>query len=173
VAFFIWRLGLTSGPNFVVRRATPADADGILFIWQETADMLARGDSRYKLAPDAAALWRENLLSWVTQGDTAVFVSESLIKPGHVLGYIVGRLIDGEPTLQSARRGYVSDLAVDSHGKVSGIGRGLFDALKAWFRECGITQVEARVPSRHPVAQAFWRALGASELYEQMWLKLE
>src|ERR1041385_3597519 len=106
---------LTSGTNFVVRRATSADIDAILFIWQETADMLARGDSRYKLAPDAAAIWRENLLQWLTQNDMAVFVSESLIKPGHLLGYIVGRLVDDEPTIQTQRRGYVSDLAVDSH----------------------------------------------------------
>jgi len=157
----------------MVRRATAVDADGILFVWQETADMLARGDSRYRLAPNAAAIWRENLLQELTQGDRAIFVAESLVKEGHILGYIVGRLIEGEPTLQTERRGLVSDLAVDSHGKAGGIGRGLFDALKSWFRECGVSQVEARVPSRHPIAQAFWRALGASELYEHMWLKLE
>src|SRR5260221_1797776 len=164
---------LTPEPTFMVRRATAADADGILFIWQETADMLARGDSRYRLAPNAAAIWRENLLQWLMQSDKAVFIAESLVKPGHILGYIVGRLVDGEPTLQPEHRGYVSDLAVDSHGKVSGIGRGMFDALKVWFRECGVSQIEARVPSRHPIAQAFWRALGASELFEHMWLKLE
>jgi hypothetical protein len=49
----------------------------------------------------------------------------------------------------------------------------MFDALCDWFKERGITAIEARVPSRHPIAQAFWRALGASELYEQMWLKLD
>lgn len=164
---------MTPEPTFVIRRATAADSDGILFVWQETADMLAKGDSRYKLANDAATIWRGNLQNWLAQADVAIFVAESLIKPGHVLGYIVGRTIDGDPTMHIDRRGYVSDLAVDSHGKVGGIGRGMFDALKGWFREQGVSQVEARVPSRHPIAQAFWRALGASALYEQMWLKLE
>jgi len=166
---------LTSGTKtaYFVRRATPADTDGILFVWRETADMLARGDSRYRLAQDAAEHWQADLQTWLARDDVAVFVAESTLKPGHVLGYIVGSLTPNVPTLKPGNYGYVSDLAVDPHGKAGGIGRNLFDALKEWFRERQVTHIEARVPARHPVAQAFWRALGASELFEQMWLKLE
>ena len=162
-----------SGRAYFVRRATLADTDAILFVWRETAEMLARGDSRYRLAPNAAECWQADLQNWLKRDDLAVFVAESTLKPGHVLGYIVGSVVSNIPTLKPGNYGYVSDLAVDSHGKAGGIGRSLFDALKGWFRERGVTHVEARVPVRHAIAQAFWRALGASELFEQMWLKLE
>ena len=105
--------------------------------------------------------------------DIAVYVAESKITQGRVLGYIIGSMVSNIPGLPMEHHGYVTELAVDSHGKAGGIGRNLFDALKAWFRERHVTHIEARVPARHPVAQAFWRALGASELFEQMWLKLE
>jgi GNAT superfamily N-acetyltransferase len=96
-----------------------------------------------------------------------------MIKEGHLLGYIVGSVVENLPTLLPEKHGYVGDLAVDAHGKVGGIGRNLFEALKGWFRDRGVTHVEARVPYRHAVAQAFWRALGATEWYEHLWLKLE
>jgi GNAT superfamily N-acetyltransferase len=161
------------GTGFIVRRAVPADGDTMLKIWQETVEMLAKADSRQKLAPDAAERWQSDLITWLDRADIAVFVAESLIQEGRILGYIIGSLAANPPTLLPARYGFVSDLAVDSHGKLGGLGRALFDALKAWFVEQGVSTVEARVPYRHPVAQAFWRAIGASELYEQMWLKLE
>jgi GNAT superfamily N-acetyltransferase len=162
-----------SGARFVVRRAALADAEKMLALWQEAAEMLTQADSRYRLAPDAAARWRTSLQSWLQRDDTALFVAESTAQTGRVLGYIIGSVVDNLPTLVPERCGYVSDLAVDAHGKVGGIGRGLFEALKVWFREQGIAHVEARVPHRHPVAQAFWRAIGATELYEQMWIKIE
>ncbi len=163
----------TSGPAFVVRRAKPADADAMLFVWQETAGMLAKGDSRFHLTPDAPAQWQSELRGWLVQDDVAVFVAESLTKPDHILGYIVGMVQVNAPTFAPEPYGFVSDLAVDSHAKAGRIGRELFDALKLWFHERGVAHIEARVPTRHAIAQAFWRALGATELYEQMWLKLE
>jgi ribosomal protein S18 acetylase RimI-like enzyme len=163
---------IDSAARFVVRRATPADAEKMLALWQEAAEALAKADSRYHLAPDAAARWRISLQDWLNRDDAALFVAESTTQAGHVLGYIIGSIVANLPALVPERYGYVSDLAVDAHGKVGGIGRGLFEALKVWFHERGISHVEARVPHRHPVAQAFWRAIGATELYEQMWIKI-
>ncbi len=145
----------------------------MLTLWQESTQMLSKVDARLQLVPDAAFRWQDSVRDWLSRGDMAVFVAESTVREGQLIGYIVGSVVDNLPTLIPERYGYVNDLAVDAHGKASGIGRGLFDALKGWLREQGITQVEARVPYRHPIAQAFWRALGATELYEQMWLKLE
>lgn len=159
--------------TFVVRVATPADAEKMLAVWQETADMLAKVDSRYRLAADAAVRWQEMLSQLLNRPDTAIFVAESTVREGHILGYIVGSVVPNLPTLAVERIGLVSDLAVDSHGKVGGIGRSLFGALSGWLREQGIQHVMAFVPHRHAVAQAFWRALGATPLTDQMWLKLD
>jgi ribosomal protein S18 acetylase RimI-like enzyme len=161
-----------SAARFAVRRATLADAEKMLALWQEAAETLARADSRFHLAPDAAARWQNSLQDWLKRDDAALFVAESTTQAGRVLGYIIGSIVANLPALVPERYGYVSDLAVDAHGKVGGIGRGLFEALKVWFREQGVSHVEARVPHCHPVAQAFWRAIGATELYEQMWIKI-
>ena len=163
----------TNTAKFFVRRATPADADTMQFIWQETSDTLAKNDSRFRAAENAAAGWGKSLLEWMKRDDIAIFVAESKITEGRVLGYIIGSVVTNVPGLPVEHHGYVTELAVDSHSKAGGIGRALFDDLRKWFAEHGVTHVEARVPVRHAIAQAFWRALGASELYEQMWLKLE
>jgi ribosomal protein S18 acetylase RimI-like enzyme len=165
---------MTTKPvTYLVRAATPADTEKILALWQEAADMLANADKRYRFAPDAVTRRQSLLREWLERPDVAVFVAESMIKEGHLLGYIVGSVVENLPTLLPEKHGYVSDLAVDAHGKAGGIGRNLFEALKGWFRDRGVTHVEARVPHRHAVAQAFWRALGATEWYEHLWLKLE
>ncbi len=167
-----------SGKRFVVRQATVADVEKMLALWQDAVQQLAKADSRFRLGPDAAAQWQASLQDWLCRSDVALFVAESTSKEGHLFGYIVGSVMNELPTFVPERCGYVGDLTVDSHGKdaqgmVGGIGRGLFNALKDWFRDQGVTAVEARVPHRQPVAQAFWRAIGATELYEHMWLKLE
>jgi hypothetical protein len=56
---------------------------------------------------------------------------------------------------------------------MGGLGTGMLDALKVWFKSHSVTHIEARVPNRHAIAQAFWRAQGASEFYDQMWLRLD
>jgi hypothetical protein len=167
-----------SEKRFAVRRATAADAEKMLALWQDAVQMLAKADSRFRLPEGATAHWQAALQEWLCRSDVAIFVAESTTKEDHLFGYIVGSIMNGLPTLVPERCGYVGDLTVDSHGKdaqgmVGGIGRGLFNALKDWFRDQGVTQVEARVPHRQPVGQAFWRAIGATELYEHMWLKLE
>ncbi len=165
--------GTSAVRTFTVRRAMPADVQDMARVWQESVTMLGQADARYRLKPDALDIWCKMLLESLAQEYVAIFVAESSTMPGHILGYIVGAVIGNLPTLLPERFGFVSELAVDSHGKAGGIGRQLFDGLKGWFAERGITHVQALVPARQPVAQAFWRALGASELYDQMWLKLE
>jgi GNAT superfamily N-acetyltransferase len=153
-----------------IRRAQAADSDVLRAIWQESVTAFVKADPRYQLAPDAAAQWETSLRRWLAQDTVMIFVAE---REGKVLGYIIGALADNQPGLLPARYGYVSDLAVDFHAKTGGVGRALLEKLKAWFLVQGVSHIEARVPYRHPVAQAFWRAIGASKVYEQMWLKLE
>ena len=165
--------GTSAVKAFEVRRATSADAQDMARVWQETVDMLAQADARFRLKPNAPDIWLNTLLESLARDDLAVFVAESVTTPGRILGYIVGSVMDNLPTLLPERHGLVSELAVDSHGKAGGIGRQLFEALTSWFGERDVTHVQALVPAHQPVAQAFWRALGASELYDLMWLRLE
>lgn len=155
--------------KFVVRRALPTDIENMLAVWQETAELLVSADRRYRLAADAPIRWQNAVNDWLTQDDMAIFLAE---RKGKVTGYIIGAITANLPGFLPDYYGYVHDLAMDSHG-LAGAGQSLLTALQGWFRDKGITELQARVPTRHPVAQAFWRALGATELYNQMIIRIE
>lgn len=154
--------------DLIVRRAQATDSDALCAIWLENAELLVKADTSYGLAPDAAEQWQAALATWLGRPDVAVFVAE---RQGKVLGFLVAALAGNAPGLLPARYGFISDLAVDPHAKSGGIGRALLEATRAWFRSGGIDQIEARVPARNAVAQAFWRAVGATRTYEQMRLR--
>lgn len=155
---------------FSVRRAHRSDAESLLAIWKEAAEALVKADPRFKLTEESPARWRDGLLAWLGRPDMAVFVAER--SDGQVIGYIIGTLAENTPGLVPERYGLVSDLAVDYHAKSGGIGRQMLEALKGWFVSQQVSHMEARVPFHHPVAQAFWRAIGASKVYDQLWVKL-
>ncbi len=152
-----------------MRRAEAADLDGLSLIWQETAETLSRLDIRYRVAPDGAAQWRAAFLKALDDPNRCCIVA---VRRGTVIGYMIGAVQPNAPGLLPEQIGMVIEMAVDSHGRGGRIGTGMFDLLSAWFREQGIQNVELRVPYRNAIAQAFWRAIGATQLYDHMWLKL-
>lgn len=157
--------------EFMVRRAQTADADALTAIWLEAVTALCKADPRFGLADDSAARWGSALHGWLTKDSMAVLVAERA--DGKVLGYIVGAVVENTPGLLPERFGLVSDVAVDFHAKSGRIGREMLNALQDWFRAQGVKHVQAQVPARHAIAQAFWRAIGAGKLYESMWLRLD
>jgi hypothetical protein len=69
------------------------------------------------------------------------------------------------------RYGLITEIALDMHSYNAGMGRSLVQVLRAWFANQGIEHAIAAVPRRYPVEQAFWRALGATERVDLMWMK--
>lgn len=160
-----------SGANdLVVRPAKPADLGRMRAMWSEAAIQLVKLDPRQRLAPEAEQIWEKAAETWLQRPDSAVFVAVLNDNP---IAYIVGQIEAARPGFVPDRIGVVSELAVDFHAKRGGLGRILLDALQKWFKAHGVTSLEARVPLAHPVAQAFWRAVGAGKISEQMWLRLD
>jgi len=156
--------------NFSVRRACQSDTTRMVAIWLEAAEALAKADPRVRLAENAAALWQAALDEWLAQPNMALFVAVD--EHQTVIAYIIGECVPNAPAFLPERYGVVRDLAVDFHAKSGRLGRQLLNALCAWFAAQGITELTVRVPYRHPVAQAFWRALGASKSADEFWLKI-
>lgn len=157
--------------DFAVRRAAPADGDALARLWQESAELLVAADRRWRLAPDGAAQWSAAFHQWLTREDAAVFVAE---RKRQALGYVIGAVNANRPGFEPAQIGAVIELAVDSHGRgEGGIGTQLIAALKQWLAARSVHQLEVRVPMGQPIAQAFWRASGASVVTNEMWLKIE
>jgi L-amino acid N-acyltransferase YncA len=157
--------------ELTVRRATAADAERLLVIWQEVTELLTTADRRWKLTANSSETWLAALHEWLMREDMMVVVIE---RKGYLIGYAVGQDVPNVPGFEPTRIGLVTDLAIDPHGRGDGgVGTQLVAALKAWFRERGLTQLQARVPTSQPIAQTFWRASGANVLFNEMWMKLE
>jgi L-amino acid N-acyltransferase YncA len=157
--------------DFVVRRAQATDAEALARLWQESAELLAAADRRWRMAPDGVAQWSAAFTAWLGRDDGAVFVAE---RKGHALGYVIGGVVPNRPGFDPAQIGAVIELAIDSHGRGDGgIGTQLIAALTAWLTTRGVSQLEVRVPTAQPIAQAFWRASGATVMANEMWLKVD
>ncbi len=152
-----------------VRPAITADAEPLARIWVETIETLGRLDPRFRAAPAGAERWRTAFVAGLADRDRLTVVALR----GEVLsGYLIGAAQPNLPGLLPPQIGVVLDLAVDSHGRGGGVGTEMFRLLSAWLRTRGIDRVEVRVAARNPIAQAFWRALGATEFYDTLGLKL-
>jgi ribosomal protein S18 acetylase RimI-like enzyme len=152
-----------------VRPATTEDADALVKLWHPIMQERAQFDRRLKLSTDAPTLWKKELQAWLNREDVAVFVAQNEEK---LVGYVVGWILERPIFLLQERYGYISDLGVDGHAHLGGIGTVLFDAIKSWFREQGIERIDIQVMHCHPIAQAFWRAKGATQYMDHFWYKL-
>jgi len=152
-----------------IRSALAADADGLLPIWQETVETMTRLDSRYRIAANGAERWRASFVAGLSDPDRHTAL---ILRGDKPIGYMVGTVQANAPGLLPEMIGVIVELSVDSHGQGGGVGTQLFATLSDWFKTRGVSHIELRVPSRNPIAQAFWRALGATSLYDQLWIKL-
>lgn len=157
--------------TFSIRRALEGDSARIAAIWREAADALTKADARFQLAADAVEQFRAALAACFDNPQQAIFVATRA--DGEVIGYIIGSVTDNAVGFLPAQIGVVNDLAIDFHAKSGRIGRELFKMLRGWFGAQGITHLKAEIAYRHPVAQAFWRAMGASKTHDTFWMKLD
>lgn len=143
-----------------VRSAVVADVEKLTAIWQEHMHDLAKLDRRFRIAEEAAVHYQNDLQAWLEREDARILVAE---RDGRMIGFVVGWRIKRPPVQTPENIGLISDLCVDGHARQGGVGSALLDGLRGWFKDYQIEVVEAQVPQSHPIAQAFWRALGATD----------
>ncbi len=159
--------------TFTIRLGNEKDMPEMLRLWREMMDFHAQVEPRFRPAPppEGEQAWekhvRENILG---KEDWCVFVAE---EEGELIGQIMGALRDPYPVFEPGRYGYVTDIVVDPTLRRSGVGRALFEALKTWFCERGISHLELQVAHNNPVSQAFWRAVGCVDYMDALWYDLE
>jgi ribosomal protein S18 acetylase RimI-like enzyme len=159
--------------EFTVRPGTAEDMSDMLRLWREMMDFHARLEPRFRPLPMPAGerAWEKHLREHVWGNeDWGVFVAEA---DGRLIGQIMGMLRDSVPVFEPGRYGYVTDVVVDPAVRRSGVGRALFDALKAWFRERGVSHLELMVAHDNPASQGFWRAVGCTDYTDILWYDLE
>lgn len=152
-----------------VRPADPADIPEMARLWYEKTVLQQQFDRRFALLPDGQARWMAEVADWLANSYCAIYVAE---RDDSLVGYIIAWMQSGPPGLSPEHIGVITDLTMDVHGQQGGAGRLLLQPVREWLGAHGISYVIAHVPRRQAVEQAFWRALGATEWLDALWMKL-
>jgi GNAT superfamily N-acetyltransferase len=159
---FFWQVHM-------IRIAKLVDVSAMALLWHERLTLQQQTDRRYQIAPDGLARWSAAVSDWLEDDQYIVYVAEF---DSRIVGYIIGCVQASPPGVLPDRVGTILEIAIGAHSDQRGLGRQLLEPVRTWFWGCGVTHLIAYVPHRQPVEQAFWRALGASELIDMMWMKL-
>lgn len=124
-----------------IRLAADADIPALNHLYEERRALLLHGGWRIPRAAPA----------WLTRDASSVWVGEA---DGGVVGYI--------SVLRRAEGWVIDQMALDAHEYHPGLARALVGVVREAARADGVAMLLVRVPSAHPVEQAFWRALGAT-----------
>lgn len=151
-----------------IRKATSEDIRALAALWQEKRTLLQQSDRRFRIAADARRQWELSAQNWLCDQRCAIYVAE---KETTLHGFIVGWLPAGIPALSPEMPGLITELVIDAHTYQGGLGRMLLQALREWFHAHGMERMAVFAPHNAPVEQAFWRALGAVEWVDLMWIR--
>lgn len=156
-------------PPIIIRPAASPDLLEIGALWHEKVILLQQLDARFTPQPDAQSRFIQAATNWLDAPDTKIFVA---IRDEQVGGFAVAHIQPGWPGLLPEQQGVVTQLVVDAHGQPGGIGRMLLDTVREWLAGQGIRQMIVHVPQRFAIEQAFWRASGAADWMDILWLTL-
>ena len=148
-----------------IRAATASDLPALAHLWHEK--LVLQADHRTAPAPNARDVWLEAAQTWLADARCGFFAAE---RDGDLIGGIVGWLAP-MPGIAPERIGLISEIMLDAHSYHGGVGRGLVEALRAWFAARGAAHVAVWAAHYDAVAQAFWRSLGAAEWVDVLWMK--
>ena len=155
-----------------VRPATNADVSIIVNLWWEMKDFHACVEPRFHPLPQSEAkeVWEKHLREGILgKEDWCVLVAEA---DGQVMGMMIGSVRNPYPVFQQERHGFIADASVAPDARRSGVGRALFEALKVWFREKGVSYIQLEAGHNNPTSQAFWQAMGCTYYMDTLWCDL-
>lgn len=155
--------------TLIVRAATTTDIPALTHLWYEKTVLHLQTRRHFTLAPDGRAQWSAAALRWLADPRAALWVAQDAGESA-LAGYLLVCLQDSPPGLLPAQVGAVLDFAIDAHTYRGGVGRELARAARDWLREHHVERMMIDVPRGAAVEQAFWRALGAKEWIDRLWM---
>lgn len=150
------------------RAANRSDLPSLSALWHEKAVLLAQQDRRFQLEGGARAAWEQAAGEWLENPACLLLILASGVR---VVGYVIGWVQAAPPGITIRELGMITDLAVDVHEYHAGGARILVDAARRGFEARGVQQIVVSVPRRSVIEQAFWRAYGAAQWMEWLWIK--
>ncbi len=142
----------------VISRATKQDTDGILKLLSQVLEVHHNG------RPDifktgATKYTRDELSEIICDDEKPVFVAKSGTR---MLGYAfcIIKATENDNILKDVKTLYIDDLCVDENERSTGIGRALYDHVKAYARELGCYNLTLNVWECNQGAKRFYEAMG-------------
>jgi ribosomal protein S18 acetylase RimI-like enzyme len=151
-----------------IRQATREDLPALMELWKEFMDHHRARDSHYTRTDEGHLRWADWLGKNLDSPDWRLLVAEE----GGIVGYCLAFLNEYPPVFTTTRYGFVQDLAVTGEQRGRGVGRRLYGAAEAWFRERGVDRVELDVATSNPDAAAFWRRMGCGPFQERLFKRI-
>jgi GNAT superfamily N-acetyltransferase len=151
-----------------IRAAILTDLPELTRLWHEKMVLQHQFDRRFTLMSNAKTVWTQTVSEWLSDSNCRIIIADH---NDIFIGYAIGWIRPATPGVLPMYIGCVEEIVVDPHSHHGGVGRQLLEGLKEWFVERDIQNVVAYVPRLGAVEQAFWRAQGAVEWVDLMWIK--
>lgn len=144
--------------SVTVRPLEPDDLPDVKAIFAQSVAHHAALDPLFAKTPDAPETWGDYVLG--LSHDTPEARVLVALTEGGAVGYVIGRVTELPPIYPNRRIGFVSNIAVDADHRRLGVGRALFEALRAWFVEQAVDHIELNVATSNPLSMGYWAAMG-------------
>lgn len=155
--------------TFQVRSCEKRDLQALGKLYGEFVAYHTDLDSRFGKVDDHAEMFEEYILKHMGSEESKVLVAED---DSGVVGYCLGYIQERPPVYPKRRFGYIDNLCVCENDQSHGVGTLLFDAMKTWFLEAKIDQIELNVAISNPKAMGFWRKMGFIPHIQRMYLHI-
>ena len=147
-------------PDSPIRKACAGDLDAVGRMLRQVLKL--HHDGRPDLFPPTGKKYTDAELCAIFENpDTPVFVYEL---DGQVVGYVFCELqVPRSHNLNPIKTLYIDDLCVDECERKSGVGKRLFERVKAYAKENGFDWITLNVWNDNVNALAFYRKMGLTE----------
>ncbi len=160
---------LASDPR--IHRAAGADLEDAAALWRELLLSQAALDPVLRLRPGREGEIRRLVREMLREQGVAVFLGFAPSAPC-ASGLCAIRVDRAPAILEEQGRAEITELYVRKEARRQGLGTALAQAALAHARELGVRRLEVRVLARNLAGQAFWRALGFSDFMDVLDLRL-
>jgi len=150
-----------------IREAKRRDLAEMMRLHRQASEFQGRLDPR--LAPDSGGTdrFRKALQPMLSGRSDHVFVAQEDDDDG-LLGCVIGKVVDNRP-FNVLQYGYMSCFYVDEVWRGQEVGRGLFAAIRDWFKAEGLDTAQVDVSRRNTIGRRFWEKRGFTRFLDHLY----
>jgi len=141
----------------MIRPGQIEDLKRVSELWHDLYEHEQSHGMILRISDNAVEIWREQMLSRLSQRTNVLLVAES---DGDIVGFLSGQMKILGDLFIGGLSAIIQDLYVAPQNRGAGLGRMLTESAVSIFSDFGIDSIEVQVAHRNEVSLAFWTALG-------------